>query len=61
MPLHAVAQLAGWQSTTDQQRYLLDDGRLFFDSSDELLPQASNAGKLNVYEYEPERCGLLPA
>jgi hypothetical protein len=47
----------GWQSPTVQQRYLLDDGRLFFDSTDELLPQASNAGELNVYEYEPGGVG----
>lgn len=52
MPLHTIAELPGWQSTTDQQRYLLDDGRLFFDSTDELLPQASNGGEMNVYEYE---------
>jgi hypothetical protein len=57
MPLHVLGQLAGWQSTTDQQRYLLDDGRLFFDSTDELLPQASNAGEMNVYEYEPGAVG----
>jgi hypothetical protein len=57
MPLHLVSQLAGWQTSTDQQRYLLDDGRLFFDSTDELLPQASNAGKVNVYEYEPNDVG----
>jgi hypothetical protein len=45
-------QQGGWQSTTDQQRYLVDGGRLFFDSEDALLPQATN-GLENVYEYEP--------
>lgn len=55
-PVHALAHFAGWQSTTVQQRYLLDDGRLFFESTGALLPQASN-GKLNVYEYEPDAVG----
>jgi hypothetical protein len=54
---HVLFQLRGWQSRTVQQHYLLDDGRLFFDSTDELLPQASNSGKLNVYEYEPDEAG----
>src|SRR6202040_2045976 len=39
-----------------QQRYLLDDGRLFFQSEDALLPQASN-GTRNIYEYEPDEVG----
>ena len=36
-----------------QSRYLSDRGRLFFDSADALVPQATN-GKEDVYEYEPE-------
>ena len=39
-----------------QSRYLSDNGRLFFDSPDHLVPQASN-GKENVYEYEPSGLG----
>ena len=39
-----------------QPRYLLDDGRLFFDSSDALVPQDVN-GLEDVYEYEPEGVG----
>lgn len=35
-----------------QPRYLLDDGRTFFNSSDSLVPAAA-AGSENVYEYEP--------
>jgi hypothetical protein len=35
-----------------QSRYLSDNGRLFFDSPDLLVPQDTN-GKENVYEYEP--------
>lgn len=35
-----------------QPRYLSDGGRLFFDSPDALVPQATN-GLMDVYEYEP--------
>jgi hypothetical protein len=42
-------------------RYISDDGqRVFFDSSDALVPQASN-GKQNVYEYENGTVYLLSA
>jgi hypothetical protein len=36
----------------NQPRYLSDGGRLFFDSSDALVPQDVN-GNEDVYEYEP--------
>jgi hypothetical protein len=36
-----------------QPRYLLDSGRLFFDSTDALVPQDVD-GTEDVYEYEPE-------
>jgi hypothetical protein len=39
-----------------QSRYLSDSGRLFFNSDDPLVPQATN-GIENVYEYEPEGTG----
>jgi hypothetical protein len=39
-----------------QPRYLSDNGRLFFDSEDALVPQDVN-GTLDVYEYEPEGLG----
>ncbi len=39
-----------------QPRYLSDSGRLFFDSSDALVPQAID-GLENVYEYEPVGVG----
>jgi hypothetical protein len=39
-----------------QQHYLTDEGRLFFDSSDGLVPQHTS-GKMAVYEYEPEGVG----
>jgi hypothetical protein len=37
-------------------RYLSNDGRLFFNSTDALVPQDSN-GVADVYEYEPEGLG----
>lgn len=39
-----------------QPRYLSDSGRLFFDSSDALVPQDVN-GAEDVYEYEPPGVG----
>jgi WD40-like Beta Propeller Repeat len=57
---HEILNVTGWESSTVQQRYLLDDGRLFFQSEDALLPQATN-GKLNIYEYEPEGTGQCAA
>jgi hypothetical protein len=38
--------------TVDQPRYLSDGGRLFFDSTEALVPQDSD-GTVDVYEYEP--------
>ncbi len=39
-----------------QSRYVSDTGRVFFDSSDALVPQATN-GLMDVYEYEPDGIG----
>jgi hypothetical protein len=39
-----------------QSRYLDDSGRLFFNSPDSLVPQATN-GLTDVYEYEPVGVG----
>ena len=39
-----------------QSRYLNDEGRLYFNSPDDLVPAASN-GKEDVYEYEPSGVG----
>jgi WD40-like Beta Propeller Repeat len=39
-----------------QPRYLLDSGRVFFDSSDALVP-GDVSGQSEVYEYEPEGVG----
>ncbi len=48
--------IPGWtgmefQVARYQSRYVLDDGRVFFDSPDALVPQATN-GLMDVYEYE---------
>jgi len=56
-----AGNIPGWtaQSLTTalvQSRYLSDSGRLFFNSPDRLVLQASN-GKENVYEYEPAGLG----
>jgi hypothetical protein len=57
-----AANVPGWQimeggqvsdETRHQSRYLSDNGRLFFESSDALVPQDVN-GVGDVYEYEPE-------
>ncbi len=39
-----------------QSRYLGESGRIFFDSTDGLLPRDTN-GTVNVYEYEPVGVG----
>jgi hypothetical protein len=43
-----------------QSRYLSDSGRLFFNSSDSLVPKDGN-GQEDVYEYEPEGVGAETA
>jgi hypothetical protein len=57
---HSLGNVRGWESSTVQQRYLLDDGRLFFQSDGALLPEATD-GRQNVYEYEPEGVGQCAA
>jgi hypothetical protein len=57
--------IRGWTEVSTgialyQSRELSDSGRLFFDSSDALVPHDTN-GREDVYEYEPEgigSCGL---
>ncbi len=44
------------ENATYFSRVLSDEGRMFFDSSDALVAQATN-GKENVYEYEPQGVG----
>ncbi len=52
-----AANIPGWTGMAKgvaryQSRYLSDSGRVFFNSSDALVPQATN-GLMDVYEYEP--------
>ncbi len=57
-----AATIPGWTrdgqeiTTGYQPRFLSDSGRLFFDSSDALVPQDIN-GQADVYEYDPEGVG----
>jgi hypothetical protein len=46
----------GWQTNTEQQRYLFNNGRLFFDSTATLVPGDTN-GREDVYEWEPAGLG----
>jgi hypothetical protein len=56
-----AASVPGWTSETlsiaqYQSRYLSDSGRLYFNSSDALVPADVN-GREDVYEYEPAGVG----
>jgi hypothetical protein len=56
-----AATVPGWQNSglddaRRQTRYLSNEGRLFFNSSDSLVPQDTN-GQQDAYEYEPEGTG----
>ena len=62
-PYWVSAMLPGWAQpeqsgagTIYQPRYLSDEGRLFFDSAEGLVPQDTN-GRVDVYEYEPGGVG----
>jgi hypothetical protein len=46
----------GLEDARYQPRYLSDDGRLYFNSIDALVPQAVN-GQWDVYQYEPAGIG----
>jgi NHL repeat len=53
-----AASVPGWKESPSryQSRYLADNGRLFFDSSDALVPGDVN-GTQDVYQYEPVGVG----
>jgi hypothetical protein len=58
---YLAGNIPGWTaqsliSALYQSRYLLDNGRLYFNSPDHLVPRASNS-KANVYQYEPAGLG----
>jgi hypothetical protein len=50
-PVGGASLTNGPVGGSSQPRQLLDDGRVFFESSDALVPHASD-GRINVYEYE---------
>ncbi|MDX6609286.1 MAG: hypothetical protein QOF85_1211 [Solirubrobacterales bacterium] len=43
--------------TLPQPHYLTDEGRLYFDSRDSLVPSDTNSGVEDVYQYEPSGVG----
>lgn len=56
-----AGSVPGWTTLTPeyahyQSRYLSDDGRLFFNSPNDLVP-AARSDKEKVYEYEPDGVG----
>ncbi len=56
-----AANIPGWtayeiKSALYQSRYLSNDGRLFFNSGDSLVPKDVN-GQQDVYQYEPQGVG----
>jgi DNA-binding beta-propeller fold protein YncE len=56
LSLWVAATLPTWTTDLYQSRYLSDSGRLFFDSTDVLVPQDVNAAD-DAYEYEPPGVG----
>jgi DNA-binding beta-propeller fold protein YncE len=51
-----AAALPGWTSPLYQSRYLSNNGRLFFDSYDALIPQDINSAE-DAYQFEPSGVG----
>jgi hypothetical protein len=56
-----AANVPGWtaislRNARYQSRYVSNSGRVFFDSSDSLVPQATN-GLMDLFEYEPTEVG----
>jgi hypothetical protein len=54
--INSLQVARGWESNTEQQRYLDDSGRLFFNSEETLVPAATNHNE-NVFEYDPNGVG----
>ncbi|HEY5287943.1 MAG TPA: hypothetical protein VIJ50_12625 [Solirubrobacteraceae bacterium] len=54
--IEVASNVPVWTDQFYQSRYLSNDGRLFFDSSDALVPQDVD-GTEDVYEYEPAGIG----
>lgn len=49
--------ISGSPGSFSQPRYVLDNGRVFFDSADSLSPFDTNDGVEDAYEYEPDAIG----
>jgi hypothetical protein len=56
-PAHLPQIGVAGASPYPQPRYLLDSGRLYFDTQDSLIPADTNEGVEDVYEYEPQGAG----
>ncbi|HEX5309330.1 MAG TPA: hypothetical protein VFW38_09655 [Solirubrobacteraceae bacterium] len=54
--VNSIQPPPGWESLTQQQRYLSDSGRLFFDSTAGLVARDTN-GEEDVYEHDPAGVG----
>jgi hypothetical protein len=54
-----AANVPGWTSPYRQSRYLSNQGRLFFNSSDALVPQDVNNTE-DVYQFEPPASAAEP-
>lgn len=54
--INTLSSSPGWSSSTRQQRYLADSGRLFFNSTAALVARDTNDEE-DVYEYEPAGIG----
>jgi hypothetical protein len=55
-----LRRIQGSDSSLPQPRYLLDNGRLYFDTEDSLTPFDTNEGVEDVYQYEPKGVGNPP-
>jgi hypothetical protein len=56
--LYLAANIPGWTALSSnsayyQPRYLLNSGRLYFNTSQALVPQDVNGSQQDVYQYEP--------
>jgi hypothetical protein len=52
-----LSRMANPEGSLSQPRYLLDSGRLYFDSRDSLSLFDTNEGVEDVYQYEPQGLG----
>jgi hypothetical protein len=53
----ALTLMLNPEGSLPQPRYLLDSGRLYFDSKDSLSPLDTNDGVEDVYQFEPQGMG----